>query len=220
MSTFHYDPPKEPFLDILFEDEHIIVVNKPSGILSVPGKAVEHFDSIASRVKSRYPQGGAVHRLDMGTSGVLVVAKTAQATSALGRQFQDRKTEKYYYAWVWGQMEKLKGTVDLPLCVDWENRPRQQVNYEHGRRAITHYICQRVEADRSLVKLKPITGRSHQLRVHMMELGHPILGDHLYAPPEAQAAAPHLYLHAAMLSFNHPLSGQRLTFEAPAPFPL
>lgn len=220
MSTFHYDPPREPFLDILFEDEHILVVNKPSGILSVPGKAVEHFDSIASRVKSLYPEGGAVHRLDMGTSGVLVVAKTAQATSALGRQFQDRKTEKYYYAWVWGQMEKLEGTVDLPLCVDWENRPRQQVNFEHGRRAVTHYICQRVEADRSLVKLKPITGRSHQLRVHMMELGHPILGDHLYAPPEAQAAAPHLYLHAAMLSFYHPVSGQKLTFEAPAPFPL
>ncbi len=220
MSTFHYDPPQEPFLDILFEDEQIMVVNKPSGILSVPGKAVEHFDSIASRVKSLYPSGGAVHRLDMGTSGIMVVAKTPEATSALGRQFQDRVTEKYYYAWVWGQVEKLEGTIDLPLCVDWENRPRQQVNYEHGRRAITHYICQRVEADRSLMKLKPITGRSHQLRVHMMEIGHPILGDHLYAPADAQAAAPHLYLHAAMLRFNHPMTGQRLTFEAPAPFPL
>ncbi len=220
MSTFHYDPPQEPFLDVLFEDEQIIVVNKPSGILSVPGKAVEHFDSIASRVKSLYPGGGAVHRLDMGTSGIMVVAKTPEATSALGRQFQDRVTEKYYYAWVWGQVEKLEGTIDLPLCVDWDNRPRQQVNYEHGRRAITHYICQRVEAERSLMKLKPITGRSHQLRVHMMEIGHPILGDHLYAPAEAQAAAPHLYLHAAMLRFNHPMTGQRLTFEAPAPFPL
>ena len=220
MTPFHYDPPMEPYLDILFEDDSIMVVNKPSGILSVPGKAVEHHDSIVSRVKERFPAGGAVHRLDMGTSGVLVVSKTQQATSALGRQFQDRKTEKFYYAWVWGQVEKLEGTIDLPLCVDWENRPRQQVNFEQGRRAITHYICLKVEADRSLMKLKPITGRSHQLRVHMMELGHPILGDHLYAPPEAQAAAPHLYLHAAMLSFNHPLSGERLSFEAPAPFPL
>lgn len=220
MTTFHYDPPREPFLDILFEDEHIMVVNKPSGILSVPGKAIEHHDSITARVKSLYPAAGAVHRLDMGTSGVLVVAKTAQATSALGRQFQDRKTEKFYYAWVWGQVDKGEGTIDLPLCVDWENRPRQHVNHELGRRAITHYLCLRVEADRSLMKLKPITGRSHQLRVHMMELGHPILGDHLYAPPEAQAAAPHLYLHAAMLKFYHPVSGDPLTFEAPAPFPL
>lgn len=220
MSTFHYNPPMEPYLDILFEDDSIVVVNKPSGILSVPGKAVEHHDSIVSRVKERFPAGGAVHRLDMGTSGVLVVSKTQQATSALGRQFQDRKTEKFYYAWVWGQMEKLEGTVDLPLCVDWENRPRQQVNFEQGRPAITHYQCLRVEADRSLVKLKPITGRSHQLRVHMMTLGHPILGDHLYATPEARDAAPHLLLHAAMLRFNHPLTGERLTFEAPAPFPL
>ncbi len=220
MTPFHYDPPMEPYLDILFEDDSIMVVNKPSGILSVPGKAVEHHDSIVSRVKERFPAGGAVHRLDMGTSGVLVVSKTQQATSALGRQFQDRKTEKFYYAWVWGQMDKLEGTVDLPLCVDWDNRPRQQVNFEHGRPAITHYQCLRVEADRSLVKLKPITGRSHQLRVHMMTLGHPILGDHLYAPPAARDAAPHLFLHAAMLRFNHPLTGQRLTFEAPAPFPM
>ena len=217
MSTFHYDPPREPFLDILFEDEHIMVVNKPSGILSVPGKAVEHFDSIAARVKSLYPEGGAVHRLDMGTSGVLVVAKTAQATSALGRQFQDRKTEKYYYAWVWGQMEKLEGTVDLPLCVDWENRPRQQVNYEHGRRAITHYICQRVEADRSLVKLKPITGRSHQLRVHMMSLQHPILGDDLYGGP-AEKMADRLLLHAMDLGFAHPATGERMDFHSEPPF--
>lgn len=218
MSTFIYQPPMEPYLDILFEDDHIIVLNKPSGLLSVPGKAAEHFDSLASRVKARYPEAGCVHRLDMGTSGVIVMAKTAQATSALGRQFQDRKTEKVYYAWVAGQVAKGEGTIDLPLCVDWERRPLQHVNYEHGRRAITHWIRQKVAADRTLMRLRPITGRSHQLRVHMMELGHPILGDHLYAPPHIQTAAPHLLLHAAQLKIHHPVSGARLTFEAPAPF--
>lgn len=220
MTTFHYAPPQDPFLDILFEDEHLIVLNKPSGLLSVPGKAAEHADSIAWRVRTLYPQAGSVHRLDMGTSGVIVMAKTAQATSALGRQFQDRQTEKFYYAWVWGQVAGKEGSIDLPLCVDWENRPRQHVNYERGRRALTHWECLRVEADRSLMRLVPYTGRSHQLRVHMLELGHPILGDHLYAPPEAQLIVPHLQLHAAMLRLYHPLTGQRLTFEAPAPFPL
>ena len=112
------------------------------------------------------------------------------------------------------------GSTDLPLCVVWENRPRQHVYYERGRRALTHWECLRVEADRSLMRLIPYTGRSHQLRVHMLELGHPILGDHLYAPPEAQLIVPHLQLHAAMLRINHPVTGQRLTFEAPAPFPL
>lgn len=220
MSTFVYNPPMEPYLDILYEDEHIIVMNKPSGLLSVPGKAAEHADSIAWRVRQRCPEAGSVHRLDMSTSGVILMAKYAKATGILGKQFQERKTEKFYYAWVWGQVEGSEGMIDLPLCVDWENRPLQHVNYEHGRPAQTYWQRIRVEADRTLMKLTPYTGRSHQLRVHMQQLGHPILGDHLYAPKEAQDLVPHLQLHAAMLSFYHPVTGEQMRFEAPAPFPM
>lgn len=220
MSTFIYTPPMEPFLDILYEDDDIIVMNKPSGLLSVPGKAAEHYDSIAWRVRQSCPEAGSVHRLDMSTSGVILMAKYSKATGILGKQFQERKTEKFYYAWVWGQVTGTSGTIDLPLCVDWENRPLQHVDFVNGRKAVTDWETLRVEADRSLMKLTPHTGRSHQLRVHMKELGHPILGDHLYAPEEARDIVPHLQLHAAMLSFYHPVTGEKMRFEAPAPFAL
>jgi tRNA pseudouridine32 synthase/23S rRNA pseudouridine746 synthase len=121
---------------------------------------------------------------------------------------------------VWGEPEADSGQVDLPLCVDWPNRPKQKVDFEEGRHALTLWEKLKVENGNSLIKLTPITGRSHQLRVHMLELGHPILGDNLYAHPDALAAAPHLYLHAAMLTISHPRSGERMTFEAPAPFSL
>lgn len=212
-TEFIYNPPKEPFLDILYEDDYIIVVNKPSGILSVPGKKEEHFDSILYRVKSTNPEAGAVHRLDMSTSGVMVVSKVKIATGRLGKQFQDRVTDKIYFAWVGGKVEKNEGVIKLPLCVDWENRPLQKVDFENGREAITHYECLWKSEEKSFMKLHPYTGRSHQLRVHMKELGHPILGDHLYAESHYRDMAPHLYLHAGYLSFYHPISNQKMEFK-------
>lgn len=219
-ADFIYTPPMTPYLDILYEDTEIVVVNKPSGILSVPGKATEHYDSIVSRVKENNPEAGAVHRLDMSTSGIMVVAKNKLATGRLGKQFQERKTDKVYFAWLGGKMEKEEGVVNLPLCVDWENRPLQHVDYENGREAITHYICLWSNEEKSFVRLHPYTGRSHQLRVHMKELNHPILGDHLYAPEKYRSMAPHLYLHAGYLSFFHPITNQKMEFKAEPPFPV
>lgn len=217
-SDFVYKPPMVPYLDVMYEDDSIIVVNKPSGILSVPGKALEHYDSIVSRVKENNPDAGAVHRLDMSTSGIMVVAKNKIATSRLGKQFQERKTDKIYFAWVGGVIENKEGVINLPLCVDWENRPLQHVDYTNGREAITHYICLWSDDTKSFVRLHPYTGRSHQLRVHMKELNHPILGDHLYANEKYRNMAPHLYLHAGFLSFYHPISNEKISFKVNPPF--
>lgn len=216
---FVYDPPLSPFLDILYEDQDIIVVNKPSTILSVPGKLSIHRDSILSRVKSLHEGAFAVHRLDYGTSGVLVVGLNKDAISNLGRQFMDRKVKKVYVAWVDGRLEGT-GAVNLPLILDLDNRPYQKVDFEVGKSALTYYqaLYFDEQLNRTFVRLYPQTGRSHQLRVHMKELGHSILGDHLYASDEVFESAPHLYLHAALLSFVHPRTQEPLSFKAPAPF--
>lgn len=218
---FIYDPPLTPFLDILYEDQDIMVVNKPSTILSVPGKLAIHRDSILSRVKSLYEDAFAVHRLDYGTSGVLVVGLHKEAISNLGRQFMSRAVKKVYVAWVDGELQGI-GAVNLPLILDLENRPFQKVDFEIGKSALTFYQSLYYDAslNRTFVRLYPQTGRSHQLRVHMKELGHAILGDHLYASDEVFACVPHLYLHAALLSFTHPLKNEPLAFQAPAPFPI
>lgn len=220
MNSFVYNPPKDPWLDILYEDEDIVVVNKPSGLLSVPGKDPANYDSIICRVREKCPTAGAVHRLDMATSGVMVVAKTKLALSNLGKQFQERKTGKIYYAWVSGAPEMPEGIIKLPLCTDWEKRPMQHVDYENGRPATTHYSVLWTSPEKSFVRLHPLTGRSHQLRVHMKELGHPILGDQLYAPPEIRDMVPRLYLHAAKLTFYHPKSNQKMEFFKEPSFPI
>ena len=216
---FIYNPPKEPFLDILFHDADIIVVNKPSGILSVPGRKVEYFDSILSRVRELHPNAHAVHRLDLGTSGVLVVGLHKEAVSKLGKQFMDRTTQKRYIAWVSGIVDK-GGTVNLPLRTDLENRPYQIVDFAQGREAITDYEPLFIDQNnnRTLLKLLPKTGRSPQLRVHCKEIGHPIFGDHLYAPDDIYKATPHLYLHAYYLKFRHPKTNEALEFTAYPPF--
>lgn len=216
---FKYDPPLVPFLDILYEDEDIMVVNKPATILSVPGKLKIHHDSILSRVKSMYEDAFAVHRLDYGTSGVMVVGLNKTSVSALGKQFMSRSVKKVYVAWVDGKLEGT-GAVDLPLILDIDNRPFQMVNFEVGKKALTYYQALKYDAERdcTFVRLYPQTGRSHQLRVHMQQLGHSILGDHLYANDRVYECVPHLNLHAALLSFNHPTSNEMLKFVAPAPF--
>ena len=216
---FNYDPPLSPFLDILYEDDDIMVVNKPSAILSVPGKLAIHRDSILSRVKSIHENAFAVHRLDYGTSGVMVVGLNKPAISSLGKQFISRDVHKVYVAWVDGKMEGT-GAVDLPLILDINNRPYQTVDFEVGKPALTYWQALHYDADRdaTFVRLYPQTGRSHQLRVHMQQTGHSILGDHLYACDRIYECVPHLNLHAALLSFAHPATGQPLRYCAPAPF--
>lgn len=218
MSDFVYQPPTLPWLDILYQDRDIIVINKPSGLLSVPGRAADHYDSAYSRVLQLHPGAQVVHRLDMATSGVLLLALRRSAERELKRQFQERETHKVYYARVAGHVKHTNGTVDLPLICDWPNRPRQKVDHQLGKPSVTHYEVVSKGRYSTLVKLTPITGRSHQLRVHMMALGHPILGDGFYADSRAKQLASRLLLHATTLTIKHPYSGESMTFTAPPPF--
>ena len=196
-----------------------MVVNKPSGLLSVPGRLDEHKDSVMTRIQRDFPQAESVHRLDMATSGVMVVALTKAAERELKRQFREREPAKTYVACIWGHPEKEAGLIDLPLICDWPNRPKQMVCFENGKAAQTEYQVLEYRADNSArVSLKPITGRSHQLRVHMLALGHPILGDNFYAHPDARAMAPRLLLHAESLTLTHPAFGNAMTFRQPADF--
>lgn len=216
--TFHYDPPRDPWLAILYEDEAMLVCDKPSGLLSVPGKVPELSDSLQTRVLAAYPGAGTVHRLDKDTSGIMIFAKNKDAHGKLGMQFEKRQTRKTYFARVWGTMQKDTGIVDLPLATDWENKPRQRVDYDRGRAAQSRWTVLARENGTTRMELTPITGRTHQLRVHMMELGHPILGDAFYATGAALDAADRLQLHAAYLALRHPVSGETIAFTAPVPF--
>ena len=229
MPDFIYAPPQHPRLDIIYQDDAIIVLNKPSGLLSVPGRLPEHNDSIASRVQEQFPTATIVHRLDMCTSGIILMALTKTAQSHISRQFQQRSTAKYYYARLEGIPNSENGSIDLPLRCDWPNRPRQLVDFIDGKPALTHWqviSTQQLINDNNdsilksaTVLLKPVTGRSHQLRVHMLALGTPILGDELYASMQGVAAAEHLQLHAAMLEIEHPLTAEKIQFKVDAPFP-
>lgn len=214
-----YCPPTEPWLHILYQDAHIMVVNKPSGLLSVPGRLDEHKDSIMTRIQRDFPQAESVHRLDMATSGVMVIALNKAAERELKRQFREREPQKQYIARIWGHPQQEEGLIDLPLICDWPNRPKQKVCYETGKSAQTEYQVLECYPDNTArILLKPITGRSHQLRVHLQALGHPILGDRFYATPEALALAPRLQLHAGSLTITHPGYGTSMTFKAPANF--
>lgn len=214
-----YDPPTEPWLYILYQDEHIMVVNKPSGLLSVPGRAPEHHDSIMARIQQQFPQAESVHRLDMATSGVMVVALNKPAERELKRQFREREPKKSYIARVWGHLEKDDGMIDLPLICDWPNRPKQKVCFETGKSAQTEYqVLSRDPNNSTRVLLTPITGRSHQLRVHMLSLDHPILGDRFYAHDEARAMADRLQLHAQELLITHPFFNTPMHFRCEPDF--
>ncbi len=211
-----YTPPDTP-LDILHEDHEILVVNKPAGLLSVPGKGPELADCLIARLEAAYPQVLLVHRLDRDTSGVMVFGLTAHAQRHLGLQFEKRQTKKTYLARVAGRLEPKTGTVDLPLIVDWPNRPLQKVDHETGKPAVTDWRVMKASDEESRVKLYPQTGRSHQLRVHMLALGHPILGDPLYAPETADQY-PRMMLHAEELRLRHPDGGEGMKFRVAAPF--
>ncbi|WP_392565640.1 bifunctional tRNA pseudouridine(32) synthase/23S rRNA pseudouridine(746) synthase RluA [Utexia brackfieldae] len=214
-----YHPSQSPWLITLYQDNDIVVVNKQSGLLSVPGKAPEHKDSIISRLERDFSFVESVHRLDMATSGIMVVALSKQAERELKRQFRERETKKYYIARIFGHPAQDKGSIELPLICDWPNRPKQKVCFETGKSALTEYeILERADDNTSRIKLLPFTGRSHQLRVHMQALGHPILGDKFYATPEAKAKASRLLLHAQSLTITHPITGELMTFSCDPDF--
>lgn len=212
-----YTPPSDP-LDILHDDHQILIANKPSGLLSVPGKGPHLADCLMSRIQAVFPQALLVHRLDRDTSGVMVFALTPHAQRHLGLQFEKRMTQKTYVARVAGRLEPKTGTVDLPLIVDWPNRPLQKVCHETGKSAQTDYRVLRYGEGETRVRMMPKTGRSHQLRVHMLALGHPILGDPFYASGADKEDHPRLMLHSEELRIKHPDGGATYKFRAKAPF--
>lgn len=218
--TDYAPPPDGPA--VLFRDDHLLVIDKPAGLLSVPGKGDHLTDCVMSRLQAADPAVRLVHRLDRDTSGVMVWARSAMAQRHLGLQFETRVPTKTYVARVWGRLEPPTGTVDLPLIVDWPNRPLQMVDHARGRPAVTDWRVVRHDpgppGETTRVRLTPRTGRSHQLRVHMRELGHPILGDPFYATGPAQDGWGRLMLHAEGLKLRHPDGGHWMTFSAPCPF--
>lgn len=216
MTSSAYSPPDTP-LSVIHVDHELLVVDKPAGLLSVPGKGPDLADCLLSRVQAAFPDALLVHRLDRDTSGVMVFGLTPHAQRHLGLQFEHRRTRKDYVARVWGVPAERSGRVDLPLIVDWPNRPLQKVCHETGRSAVTDWRLMRDEGETARMRLMPQTGRSHQLRVHMQAIGHPILGDPFYATGPARDW-PRLMLHSEVLRLRHPDGGVGTSFRAPCPF--
>lgn len=195
----------------LYIDDQMLVLDKPPGLLSVPGRTEP--DCLAARAQALWPDARVVHRLDQATSGLLVMARGLPAQRALSLAFERRKVHKTYVAVVEGLVAEASGRIDLPLIVDWPNRPRQIVDHAIGKPALTHWRVLARSDGRTRMQLQPVTGRSHQLRVHMQALGHPIVGDDLYG-----TAGPRLLLHAHGLQVPHPQDGRPMVFESPLPF--
>ena len=210
-----YDPPDGP-VAVVHRDDHILVVDKPAGLLSVPGRGEAFADCLIARLAADWPEVLLCHRLDRDTSGIMVFALTKAAQRRMGRMFETRRVAKRYVARVAGEVAGASGTVDLPLIVDWPNRPLQHVDHEGGKPAVTDWTRLAVEDGTTRMRLAPRTGRSHQLRVHMREIGHPILGDPFYSTDPGRW--PRMMLHAEGLKFEHPDTGRVLRLEVPAPF--
>ena len=208
--------------EVVFQDEHLLVLDKPSGLLAVPGRGAELQDCLSARVQAAIPRALVVHRLDRDTSGLMVMALSPQAQRELSRQFALRTVEKRYAAVVWGSPAASAGSVDLPLRKDFDRPPRHKVDLVGGRPAHTTWrVIERMNAglvEQTRLEVRPTTGRSHQIRVHLASLGHPILGDKLYAHAEALALAPRLLLHAGQISLAHPCGGHAMTWTAECPF--
>lgn len=205
-------------LPLLYLDDALLVVDKPAGLPSVPGRPAELHDCAASRVQAVVPDALVVHRLDMATSGLMVFARGKAMQRLLGQAFAERGVDKGYVAEAAGTLARDAGEIDLPLIADWPRRPLQKVDPAAGKPSFTRYRVLERHRDHTRVALQPLTGRSHQLRVHMQALGHPILGDTLYAPPCVASQSARLMLHAHTLAFVHPMSGKTLSFESPVPF--
>jgi tRNA pseudouridine32 synthase/23S rRNA pseudouridine746 synthase len=210
--------------DLIYEDSALLVFNKPSGLLSVPGKGAEKADCLRTRVQQVYPEALTVHRLDMSTSGILLMARSAALHRTLSIAFQDREVKKRYVAVVDGLMQENPSQewqlIDKPIATDWINRPLMKIDPQEGKPSQTHYKIVSYDAatDSTRLELAPITGRTHQLRVHLQSLGHPILGDHLYASPEVMAKSVRLMLHASQLTFAHPVTGDVIDLHCNTPF--
>ncbi len=213
-------PHSQDVIRVLYQDNWLLVVDKPHLLLSVPGRHLLNRDSLISRLSRHFPGVAAVHRLDLDTSGLLVVPTTREALSNLSRRFQQRGVDKEYRAVVWGEVADDEGEIDLPIIADWHRRPLQKVCFDTGKPSLTRYRVLDRAQGKSLLQLMPVTGRSHQLRIHLRELGHPILGCDMYAHSQALAAAPRLLLHATRLGFDHPISGDPIMAFSPPPFDL
>jgi tRNA pseudouridine32 synthase / 23S rRNA pseudouridine746 synthase len=213
--------------DLLYADDDLLAVNKPAGLLAVPGRGADKQDCLSARVQRVFPDALVVHRLDQATSGVLLLARSAVIQRQLGTAFETRAVHKRYQAVVDGRLDGAApdtqgdgwGVIDLPLMADWPNRPKQQVHAD-GKPSVTRWrvLGNDAQANTTRLLLEPVTGRTHQLRVHLQAVGHPILGDTLYAPPGVQARAPRLLLHACELRLAHPRTGEALTFACASPF--
>jgi len=203
---------------VVYADDALVVLDKPSGLLSVPGRGPDKQDCLSTRVQARFADALVVHRLDMATSGLIVMARGAAVQRTLSEAFANRLVDKRYEAVVHGEMAATGGgwqVIDLPIAVDWPNRPLRTINHVIGKPSVTHWRLSHYDAQRqeSYVLLEPLTGRTHQLRLHLQAIGHPILGDTLYAPPEVAALSPRLLLHACELGFTHPVSGLPMRFS-------
>jgi tRNA pseudouridine32 synthase/23S rRNA pseudouridine746 synthase len=203
---------------LIYLDEDLLVLDKPAGLLSVPGRGPDKQDCLSARVQARWPGALTVHRLDMATSGLLLMARNPHSQRQLSLAFETRQIHKHYVAVVHGQLQGgTQGLIDLPLAVDWPNRPLQKVDSLHGKPSQTRWQILEQAQDKTRLLLQPLSGRTHQLRVHLQAIGHPIVGDALYGA-DAGPQAPRLLLHASALMFTHPLSGQSLHIESPPPF--
>lgn len=219
MPNFVYNPPQSPYLDIIYQDDDVVVLNKPAGLLSVPGREKKHKDSLALRILRVWPTACVVHRLDLATSGIIILAMRKSAQSHISRQFQQKTISKTYYARVQGIIGEDSGLIDLPIRCDWENRPRQIVDFEQGKSSQTQWKVLKREKQTTLVELTPLTGRTHQLRVHMQQLGHPIVGDDFYASQYGILLSPErLALHAGSITLTHPTTEKHISFDCPHPF--
>ena len=212
--------PAEPSLCVVYADDAIVVLDKPSGLLSVPGRGPDKQDCLSARVVAQFADALVVHRLDMATSGLIVMALGAHAQRTLSEAFSNRTVTKCYEAVVHGAVAATTDdwrVIDLPIAVDWPNRPLRVINLETGKPSKTRLQLRSFDPLRntSTVLLEPLTGRTHQLRVHLKAIGHPILGDALYAPPDVVAMAQRLRLHACALGFAHPVSGVHMQFSSP-----
>jgi len=207
-------------IKVIHEDEALVVVDKPAGLLAVPGRGADKQDCMAARVQALWPDARVVHRLDMATSGLMLFACGAAMQRRLSRSFESRQVEKHYVAVVDGAMSGASGRIELPLAADWPRRPLQKVDTVQGKPSRTGWRVLEFDTLRGLTRLalQPHTGRTHQLRLHLSAIGHPILGDMLYAPPGVQQRAARLLLHASGLALDHPASGQPLRLRCEAPF--
>lgn len=219
-----FEPTLESGFELIYKDDALLVFNKPSGLLSVPGRGEDKADCLRTRVQQVYPEALTVHRLDMSTSGILLMARSAALHRTLSIAFADREVKKRYIAVVEGHVaevaDQTSRLIDLPVAKDWVNRPLQKIDLLEGKPSQTHLrvLAYDSKTDTTRVELAPITGRTHQLRVHMQAIGHAILGDHLYASPEVYAKSSRLLLHASRLELRHPVTHAPLSLQAEVPF--